>query len=68
MIVDEKLPRFVVPDLTDFKVMSSFFPPTVHGLDLHALARYQVSNCALHSIHCMMKFYGTKKHMEIIIK
>ena len=21
MIVDEKLPRFVVPDLTDFKVM-----------------------------------------------
>jgi hypothetical protein len=32
VIVDEKLPRFVVPDLTDFKVMGS--PPHPQLTDL----------------------------------
>jgi hypothetical protein len=34
-MVDAKLPRFVVPDLTDFKVTLYFFVSFIHCFMLH---------------------------------
>ncbi|OEL24349.1 hypothetical protein BAE44_0014632 [Dichanthelium oligosanthes] len=46
VIVDEKLPRFVVPDLTDFKVTGrkGLFFGSHFTLNLHVPVRYQLRN------------------------